>query len=243
MYQYLIEKGLNIAFYWIPGHAGISGNEEADQASKTVPLMLENFVPLGLEEGGGLIIAGESSKSSDMLYSKASSSDKEEELISASASDSRDCKIVFFNGGRTAIGRSSVSTKAKQFRENELCSPLQLTHFSERVQSVLSCPTSAQRAQENALDSEKRLTNHIRTVDLNGRGPYMFKVYGQIFHCIRRLQPIEGEAPQYSQLHMRDSTQEIEVRISHPANEDCLFHILAQLKKKFRQQNRLSSTY
>ncbi|GBL80661.1 hypothetical protein AVEN_258807-1 [Araneus ventricosus] len=60
----------------------------------------------GLEEDGGLITAGESSKSSVMSYSKASSSDKEEELISASASDSRDCKTVFSNGGRTAIGRS-----------------------------------------------------------------------------------------------------------------------------------------
>ncbi|GBL80541.1 hypothetical protein AVEN_61803-1 [Araneus ventricosus] len=62
----------------------------------------------GLEGGGGLITAGESS---DMLYSKASSSDAEEELISASASDSRDCKILFSNGGRTAIGKSSMSTE------------------------------------------------------------------------------------------------------------------------------------
>ncbi|GBN27510.1 Transposable element Tcb1 transposase [Araneus ventricosus] len=45
---------------------------------------------VGLEGGGGLIAAGESSKSSDMLYSKASSFDAEEELISASASDSPD---------------------------------------------------------------------------------------------------------------------------------------------------------
>ncbi|GBN29224.1 hypothetical protein AVEN_151161-1 [Araneus ventricosus] len=67
-----------------------------------------NFVEYveSLEEGGGLVTAGESSKSSDMFYSKASSSDKEEELISASASDSRDCKTVFSNGGRTAIGGS-----------------------------------------------------------------------------------------------------------------------------------------
>ncbi|GBN09995.1 hypothetical protein AVEN_273366-1, partial [Araneus ventricosus] len=64
-----------------------------------------------LEGGGGLITAGESSKSSDMLYSKAPSSDAEEELISASASDSRDCKILFSNGGRTAIGKSSMSTE------------------------------------------------------------------------------------------------------------------------------------
>ncbi|GBM11787.1 hypothetical protein AVEN_22917-1 [Araneus ventricosus] len=66
---------------------------------------------IGLEEDGGLITAGEASKSSDMLYSMASSSDKEDELISASASDSRDCKSIFSNGGRTAIGRSSVSTE------------------------------------------------------------------------------------------------------------------------------------
>ncbi|GBN43653.1 hypothetical protein AVEN_262632-1 [Araneus ventricosus] len=124
-----------------------------------------------LEEGGELITAGESSKSSDMLYSMASSSDKEEEFISASASDSRDCKSVFCNGGRTVsvyrskfggckklqhrlMGRDVIlcwyrvgNFTAKQFRENEVCSPLKLTHISVRVQPVLSCPTSAQRAQ------------------------------------------------------------------------------------------------
>ncbi|GBN98800.1 hypothetical protein AVEN_87926-1, partial [Araneus ventricosus] len=57
-----------------------------------------------LEESEGLVTAGESSKSSDMLDSKASSSEKEEELISASASDSRDCKILFSNGGLVGWG-------------------------------------------------------------------------------------------------------------------------------------------
>ncbi|GBN99945.1 hypothetical protein AVEN_267361-1 [Araneus ventricosus] len=73
--------------------------------------IFNDFFVGGLEEGGGLVTASESSKSSDMSYSKASSSDKEEELISASASDARDCKSAFSNGGRTAIGRSSVSTE------------------------------------------------------------------------------------------------------------------------------------
>ncbi|GBN55116.1 hypothetical protein AVEN_10517-1 [Araneus ventricosus] len=43
----------------------------------------EGKLERSLEGGGGLIAAGESSKSSDILYSKASSSDAEEELISA----------------------------------------------------------------------------------------------------------------------------------------------------------------
>ncbi|GBO20859.1 hypothetical protein AVEN_172061-1 [Araneus ventricosus] len=46
-----------------------------------------------------------------MLYSNVSPSDAEEELISTSGSDSRDCNILLSNGGRTAIGRSSVSTE------------------------------------------------------------------------------------------------------------------------------------
>ncbi|CAL1299566.1 unnamed protein product, partial [Larinioides sclopetarius] len=44
-----------------------------------------------------------------MLYSKVPSSEKQEELISAS--DSRDCKSLFSYGGRTATGRSSMSTE------------------------------------------------------------------------------------------------------------------------------------
>ncbi|GBN63198.1 hypothetical protein AVEN_274952-1 [Araneus ventricosus] len=69
-----------------------------------------------LEEGGGLIPAGKSSKSSDMLYSNVSPSDAEEELISKLASDSRDCKILFTNGGRTAIVKSD---EAEAFSLNE----------------------------------------------------------------------------------------------------------------------------
>ncbi|GBL88279.1 hypothetical protein AVEN_102963-1 [Araneus ventricosus] len=79
------------------------------QPSTRSDLQLRN--PRSLEGGGGLITAGESSKSSDMLYSKASSTDKEDELISESASDSRDCRSIFSNGGRTAIGKSSMSTE------------------------------------------------------------------------------------------------------------------------------------
>ncbi|GBN32229.1 hypothetical protein AVEN_78362-1 [Araneus ventricosus] len=70
-----------------------------------------NFAMVGLEGGGGLITAGESSKSSDMLYSKASSSDAEEELISASASDSRDCNILFPMEGEQPLVKAQCQQK------------------------------------------------------------------------------------------------------------------------------------
>ncbi|GBL93464.1 hypothetical protein AVEN_232248-1 [Araneus ventricosus] len=44
--NYLIEKGIEIAFCWIPGHCGIKGNERTDRAAKTAFLMKENFVLL-----------------------------------------------------------------------------------------------------------------------------------------------------------------------------------------------------
>ncbi|GBM12986.1 hypothetical protein AVEN_101859-1 [Araneus ventricosus] len=68
-----------------------------------------------------------------------------------------------------------------------------------------------------------------KLVDFNGRGPYMFKVHGQIFHRTSLLQPFDGEAPQYAPLYTIDSTQATEVRISQAANEACLFHILYQI--------------
>ncbi|GBM24558.1 hypothetical protein AVEN_217133-1 [Araneus ventricosus] len=44
--NHLIEKGINIAFWCIPRHCGIKGNERADHAAKTAFLMKENFVQL-----------------------------------------------------------------------------------------------------------------------------------------------------------------------------------------------------
>ncbi|GBM29988.1 hypothetical protein AVEN_167458-1 [Araneus ventricosus] len=44
--NYLIEKYVDIAFWWIPGHCVIKGNERADHAAKSAFLMKENFVPL-----------------------------------------------------------------------------------------------------------------------------------------------------------------------------------------------------
>ncbi|GBM11545.1 hypothetical protein AVEN_240679-1 [Araneus ventricosus] len=49
-----------------------------------------------------------------------------------------------------------------------------------------------------------------KLVDFNGRGPYMFKVHGQIFHRTSHLQPFDGEAPQYAPLYAIDSTQAAE---------------------------------
>ena len=81
-----------------------------------------------------------------------------------------------------------------------------------------------------------------KLVDL-GSGPYVFKVHGQIFHKTSHLKPRKGQAPEYAQLYVVDSTQATEFRVSHPANQDCIPRLLDQLDKFLRQHNRLCATY
>ncbi|GBN47624.1 hypothetical protein AVEN_110398-1 [Araneus ventricosus] len=76
-----------------------------------LPAFLYLFALSGLEEGGGLVTAGESSKSSDILYSNVSPNDAEEELISASASDARDCKTLFSPKGGKDIDKAAEAAK------------------------------------------------------------------------------------------------------------------------------------
>ncbi|GBL82071.1 hypothetical protein AVEN_50633-1 [Araneus ventricosus] len=82
-----------------------------------------------------------------------------------------------------------------------------------------------------------------KVVDFSGGGPYVFKVHGQIRHRTSHIQSVNGQAPQYSQLYMIDSTQATKIRVNHPANEQCNLRILDQIDRFFRQHNRLSYTY
>ncbi|GBN76709.1 hypothetical protein AVEN_209575-1 [Araneus ventricosus] len=57
------------------------------------------------------------------------------------------------------------------------------------------------------------------------------------------IQSVNGQAPQYAQLYVIDSTQATEIRVNHPANEQCNIRIMDQIDRFFRQHNQLSDTY
>ncbi|GKD72991.1 hypothetical protein Tco_1331273, partial [Tanacetum coccineum] len=48
-----------------------------------------------------------------------------------------------------------------------------------------------------------------------GRGPYVFKVSGQIYHRIGSLCPPPGEAPRFLQLYIYDTDNEVENKMRH----------------------------
>ncbi|PWA69639.1 hypothetical protein CTI12_AA297630 [Artemisia annua] len=55
-----------------------------------------------------------------------------------------------------------------------------------------------------------------------GRGPYVFKVSGQIYHCIRRFCPEAGQTPRFLQLYIYDTEHDVSNRLSHFRNEENL---------------------
>ncbi|GBN59756.1 hypothetical protein AVEN_217768-1 [Araneus ventricosus] len=78
-----------------------------------------------------------------------------------------------------------------------------------------------------------------KVVDFSGGGPYVFKVHGQIRHRTSHIQSVNGQAPQYAQLYVIDSTEATKIRVNHPVNEQCNLRIRDQIDRFFRQHNRL----
>ncbi|GJW23899.1 hypothetical protein Tco_0037710 [Tanacetum coccineum] len=52
------------------------------------------------------------------------------------------------------------------------------------------------------------------------RGPYVFKILGQLCHWIRSLCPSEGELPRFLQLYIYDTDNEVDNRMNHFGGEN-----------------------
>nr|GEV44082.1 ATP-dependent DNA helicase PIF1-like [Tanacetum cinerariifolium] len=52
-----------------------------------------------------------------------------------------------------------------------------------------------------------------------GKGPYVYRISGQIYHWIRSMCPDEGQPPRFLQLYIYDTTNEVKNRLSHFGNE------------------------
>ncbi|GJR79974.1 hypothetical protein Tco_0150759 [Tanacetum coccineum] len=49
----------------------------------------------------------------------------------------------------------------------------------------------------------------------NGRGPYVFKISGQLYHWIGSLCPADGDPPRFLQLYIYDTDNEVDNRLTH----------------------------
>nr|GEW28528.1 helitron helicase-like domain-containing protein [Tanacetum cinerariifolium] len=53
----------------------------------------------------------------------------------------------------------------------------------------------------------------------NGKGPYVFRISGWIYHWIGSMCPDEGAAPRFLELYIYDTTNEVKNRMDHFGGE------------------------
>lgn len=82
-----------------------------------------------------------------------------------------------------------------------------------------------------------------KIVDVQGRGPYVFKVHGQTYHKTSHLEPTSRDTRKYAQLYVIDSTQALSIRHQHAANISIPPTILDAIDRFFRQHNRIAQTF
>nr|GEW18878.1 DNA helicase [Tanacetum cinerariifolium] len=56
---------------------------------------------------------------------------------------------------------------------------------------------------------------HVDEYLNNGRGPYVFKIFGQLYHWLGSLCPVKGEPPRVLQLYIYDTDNEVDNPMSH----------------------------
>lgn len=66
----------------------------------------------------------------------------------------------------------------------------------------------------NSMFSFTSMGGKIDKTINNGAGPYVYRMYGQNFHMIGSLLPMEGNTPKFSQLYIYDTSNEVSNRIN-----------------------------
>ncbi|GKF28328.1 hypothetical protein Tco_0094670, partial [Tanacetum coccineum] len=81
------------------------------------------------------------------------------------------------------------------------------THFMDNIRAY------------NQMFSMTSLGANVDKSINNGKGPYIFRISGQLYHWIGSLCPEEGQLPRFLQLYIYDTTNEVKNRLSHFSDE------------------------
>ncbi|XP_021965954.1 uncharacterized protein LOC110861154 [Folsomia candida] len=76
-----------------------------------------------------------------------------------------------------------------------------------------------------------------------GRGPYTFRIHGQIYHLTGNLHPDEGDSPKYSQLYIFDPNEASNQRINTSENSGCNIDLMKILSEWMSQNNKFTEAY
>nr|CDJ85606.1 uncharacterized protein LOC100902978 [Haemonchus contortus] len=80
-------------------------------------------------------------------------------------------------------------------------------------------------------------------LDIPGRGPYCFRIHGQLYHRIGPARPEEGEPPRYGQVYILDTSMAADERAGNPANISCNPRLIRSLSTLFHAINVFAQAY
>lgn len=69
------------------------------------------------------------------------------------------------------------------------------------------------------------------------RGPYCFKIHGQIYHSVGTLQVPQGQKPAYASLFIIDTETALGIRMEHTANRECSPQLMQSLQDMLQEFN------
>lgn len=77
----------------------------------------------------------------------------------------------------------------------------------------------------------------------DSRGPYCFKIHGQVYHNAGPLHPATGKPPAYGQIYVLDTDMAAEERMRHSKNTDCDEKIMSELSIFLSRNNPYAQCY
>ncbi len=77
----------------------------------------------------------------------------------------------------------------------------------------------------------------------SGRGPYCFRIHGQLYRRSGALQPPDGTNRQYGQVYILEGDQTVQRRLQHPENQNCRPDIMRELQRIMNTVSRYAAAY
>ena len=95
----------------------------------------------------------------------------------------------------------------------------------------------SKESRGNYLDNIREINNALAFISMGveidlpeGRGPYVFRIHGQIYHRIGALIPPVNKPPKYASLYIIDPRKAFEARCQNPANQNVDKNLLEKLQ-------------
>ena len=80
-------------------------------------------------------------------------------------------------------------------------------------------------------------------VSRQGRGPYCFRIQGQMYHQVGNLEPPQDRQATYGQLYFLDTTSAMQSRLGHPANVNLIEGLLIEIHNLLSRENPLIRSF